>query len=147
MSNLFRAGLSPKTVVEVAAQTMPNLELSRQMSSAAQSMRAETKLSEVASRVSMLTPEMQTIVSTGEFVGDLPGALQNVATAHQGEFQSTSKMSTARIGCWMLLLLTLGTYLMFMIFVRKFYDTAFQKLGEEPLPMLVRPLSQDQTLP
>lgn len=131
LSRLFKIGMAPKSAVEHAAAAMPNLELAGQMARAAAGMRNETKLSEVADQVSMLTPEMKSIVMTGEYVGDLPGALSNVAQAHKAEFNSLDQTSRVRIGCWMLVVVIGGSLLAGGIFQKMFYDGMIDRiLGE-----------------
>ncbi len=140
LSNLFKSGISPKTAVEAAANVMPNLELATKMQSAANSMRAETKLSQVVQDISMLTPEMGSIVATGEYVGDLPGALASVAEAQRAEFSSADKAGQMRIGCWMLLLIMGGSLLILAGFYRLFMDGMMEKISEDTPVQMILPL-------
>jgi type II secretory pathway component PulF len=140
LSNLFKSGIAPKTAVEAAASVMPNLQLATKMLSAANAMRAETKLSQVVQDISMLTPEMSSIVATGEYVGDLPGALASVAESQRAEFSSTDKASQMRIGCWMLLLIMGGSLLILAGFYRLFMDGMMEKISEDPPVQMLLPL-------
>lgn len=138
LSNLFRGGVAPKPAVELAAECMPNLELARQMADAASRMRAETRLSEIAAQTSLLSPELKSIVMTGEFVGDMPGALANVADAQRSEFEAASRSSKMRIGCWMTLVVLLGSALLFGLFYRMFADNLFKSVLDDTGPGIIR---------
>lgn len=138
LSNLFRGGIAPKPSVELAAECMPNLELARQMRVAATHMKAETRLSEIASQTSLLTPELKSIVMTGEFVGDLPGALANVAEAQRSEFEAASHSTKMRIGCWMAILILMGSALLFGIFYRNLADSLFKNVLDDSGPSSIR---------
>lgn len=131
LSNLFRGGVAPKPAVELAARCMPNLDLARQIAETAARMSTETRLSEIASQTSLLTPELKSIVMTGEFVGDLPGALGQVADAQRSEFDAATRSSTMRIGCWMSIVIFLGSVLLFGIFYRMLADSLFKSVLED----------------
>ena len=88
----------------------------------------------------MLTPEMRSIVATGEYVGDLPGALANVAEAQRSEFSSADKAGQIRIGCWMLLLIVGGSLLILAGFYRLFMDGIMQKISEDPAVQMMLPM-------
>jgi type II secretory pathway component PulF len=128
LSNLLRAGIAPKTALEVAAGSMPNLALAEQASSAAHSMSAESKLSDFAQRIPMLPPEASSLIQTGEMVGDLPGTMAQVARIEEAEFQQSDKMNRMRVGCWMVLIMVLGSCLMGGLFFRMFYDGIFEQI-------------------
>jgi type II secretory pathway component PulF len=127
LSNLFESGVAPKTAVEIAASSMPNLHLSGQLSTASNRMGAETPLSKVVGEMASLTPEMRAMIQTGEIVGDLPGQLDHVYRAQRDEFQTVDRHGRFRIGCWILLVFIAATILFYAMFWRSFYDGIFKR--------------------
>ncbi|MFI5386832.1 MAG: type II secretion system F family protein [Fimbriimonadales bacterium] len=129
MGNLAKVGLPPKAVWELSAATVPNLEIRRQLEETGQRMSEQTKLSEAMTMSRQVPDEYAPIVQTGEITGDVPGALIRASQSQLEEFKAGDQGAKARVGCWILLLLFLGSAIMFGIFygsiIGKFVDQAF----------------------
>ncbi|HTQ09161.1 MAG TPA: type II secretion system F family protein, partial [Fimbriimonadaceae bacterium] len=131
LGKLSNVGLPPRTVWELATGTIPNLELRRQMDQTGQRMSERTKLSEAMTMSAAVPQEYAPIVQTGEITGDVPGALMRASQSQLEEFKAGDQGSKARVGCWMLLLIFIGSAAIFALFYGWFYPVLFKKiLGE-----------------
>ena len=91
MSMLARGGAPPNVCLQVAAASMPNLELARRMLATAATMKENERLSSALQRSDLLTPEYRNVVENGELTGDVPGAVMNMARATSAEFEARDK--------------------------------------------------------
>jgi type II secretory pathway component PulF len=91
MSMLARGGAPPNVCLQVAAASMPNLELARRMMATAATMKENERLSAALQRSDLLTPEYRNVVENGELTGDVPGAVMNMARATSAEFEARDK--------------------------------------------------------
>lgn len=104
LSNLSRAGISPRQSFRLATETVPNQDIRLALERQADQMTDQTKLSEALHGTKMLPHELSAMVQTGEITGDVPGQLMNGARIQQQEFDHQDKNVRTRVGCWMLLL-------------------------------------------
>ena len=88
LQNLAKAGLAPKSSFDIAADSMPNRELSRRAREAAAQMRENQSLSEALRSAGLFDPQMNDVVSTGEITGDVPRAMAQVASAQAGDYDA-----------------------------------------------------------
>lgn len=131
LSNLSKIGLPPKTVWELASATIPNLEVRRQMEETGRRMSEQTKLSEAMSMARDVPDEYAPIVQTGEVTGDVPGALLRASQSQLEEFKAGDQAAKAQAGCWMLLLIFIGSAALCGGFYGWFYPQLAKKvLGE-----------------
>jgi len=128
LGKLSNVGLPPKTVWDLATGTIPNLELRRQMEETGQRMTERTKLSEAMTMARTMPDEYAPIVQTGEITGDVPGALLRASQSQLEEFKAGDTGTKARVGCWMFLLLIIGSIVMFGLFYGWFYPVLFKKV-------------------
>ena len=104
LSNLSRAGISPRQSYLLATETVPNLHIKEAMLEQGRQMTDQTKLSDALHNTKMLPYELTMMVQTGEVTGDVAGQLMNGAVAQREEFDHQSKNLVQRVGCWMALL-------------------------------------------
>ncbi len=116
MGNLAKVGMPPRTIWELSAATIPNLAVRHQLEQTSQRMSEQTKLSEAMQMSRQVPDEYAPIVQTGEVTGDVPGALIRASQSQLEEFKAGDQGVKGRIGCWILLLLFLGSAIMFGIF-------------------------------
>lgn len=131
MSNLAKTGLAPRTVWELSTATIPNQAIRSQLEETGKRMSEQTKLSEAMSMSRQMPEEYAPIVQTGEVTGDVPGALMRASSSQMDEFKSSDQGSKARVGCWMFLLMGIGSAIMFGMFYGWFYPRLFQKIAGE----------------
>jgi len=91
MSMLARGGAPPNVCLQVAAASMPNLELARRMLATASTMKENERLSSALRRSDLLSVEYQNVVENGELTGDVPGAVMNMARATNADFEARDK--------------------------------------------------------
>jgi type II secretory pathway component PulF len=118
LANLSKVGLAPKTVWELAVGTVPNLAIKQQLGETGQRMGEQTRLSEAMTMSQQMPDEYAPIVQTGEVTGDVPGALMRASQSQLEEFKASDQASKVRVGCWMLLLMVVGSLIMFAIFYK-----------------------------
>ena len=131
LANLSKVGLAPKTVWELATGTIPNLEIRRQLESTGRRMTEQTRLSEAMTMEKSMPDEYAPIVQTGEITGDVPTALLRASQSQLEEFKAGDIGSKARVGCWMLLLIGIGSAVLIWLFYGWFYPVLFKKISGE----------------
>lgn len=131
MSMLAKTGLSPRSVWELSTGTMPNLEMKRQMDETGRRMSESTRLSEAMTMNRTLPEEYAPIVQTGEVTGDIPGALARASQSQLEEFKAGDQASKVRVGCWMLLLIVVGSLVMLWLVYGVLYGEITNKITSE----------------
>ncbi len=91
LSKLSKAGISPNSSWKLATETVPNLEMQARLTDAASRMHTGSRLSDVVFGSRIFPDEYAPIISTGELVGDVPGALEQLERVSRNEFEETSK--------------------------------------------------------
>lgn len=132
LSNVMKGGAAPRTALEVAGQSMPNLHMSREILEKTRQMSAETPLSAVASQISAFRPEMRAMIQTGELTGELPNQLEQIYRVQRDEFQVTDQANKVRIGCWMLLVMLAASLLAYGLFQKLFYQGIMDRTINAP---------------
>lgn len=131
LSHLARGGTSPKSSWSVAASAVPNLILRDELEEIGASMSDRTKLSEALARTRLLPEEFGFVVETGETTGVVSGSLADVARMAEQELRDADLKSRMRLGCWMALVVGIGSAIMFGILYGVFYRELIPKiLGE-----------------
>ncbi len=101
LSKLSKAGVSPNSSWKLATGTVPNLEMQARLTDAAERMHTGSRLSDVIFGSRIFPDEYAPIISTGELVGDVPGALEQLERVSRNEFEETTrkaKWGSMRIG-------------------------------------------------
>lgn len=104
LSNLSRAGIAPRAAYNLAAQTVPNLNIRHALEEQGRQMTDQTKLSEALQGTKMLPYELSAMVQTGEVTGDVAGQLLQGAKAQQQELDHQHNQTKLRVGCWVAML-------------------------------------------
>jgi len=100
LTMLSRTGLTPQTCWNAAAECAPNMSVQKELLTVGQSMTQSSKLSEAIVRSNLFDPEFAPVVTTGEMVGDVPGAIDRYASISQDALEKSTKYSKMRLGCW-----------------------------------------------
>ncbi len=101
MGRLARGGTSPQQMWNLAADSVPNLEMRERLREAGSRMHSGSRLSEVIFGSKLFPEEYAPVISTGEMVGDLPGALDQLERVSRTEFDVSTgraRWGSARIG-------------------------------------------------
>jgi general secretion pathway protein F len=131
MSNLAKVGMPPKTVWELSVGTIPNLEIRSRMAETGRQMSEQTRLSEAMTMSQQVPDEYAPIVQTGEVTGDVPGALMRASQTQLEEFKASDQMSKMRVGCWIFLLMGVGSAILMGMYYGGFMKPLMNKiLGE-----------------
>jgi len=101
MSMVSRGGLSPQNTFLLAAESVPNLYVRQRLTEEGSVMKESDKLSAAIRRTNLLPPEYGNIVETGEVTGDVHRALEHVARATEGDFQTRDATAAVRTN-WIL---------------------------------------------
>ncbi|HWA82249.1 MAG TPA: type II secretion system F family protein, partial [Fimbriimonadaceae bacterium] len=128
MGMLSRVGLSPKQVWDLSMATVPNLEMRRRFNETGGQMTEQTKLSEAMSMSRQMPEEYAPIVQTGEVTGDVPGALLRASQTQLEEFKAGDNASKLRVGCWMVLLMGVGSAILIMMYYGGFMGPLMKKI-------------------
>lgn len=102
LSHLSKAGIYPQTAWKLACDSVPNLAMRDRLLEAGQRMNSNTKLSDVVFGSKIFPQEFAPIIATGEMVGNIEGALNQLEQASKTEFDvSTSKarIRSVSFGC------------------------------------------------
>lgn len=125
LSRLSKAGLSPFSSYQLAASAVPNIEISRRLSEEGKGMRDSTSYGPLLASSSLMPVEYGGLIATGEQVGRLPEALEEVSQITQKEGEEASRWFQARAGCWGLLVLFGGGLLAFMVVYGTYLNKVF----------------------
>lgn len=128
MGMLSKVGLPPKTVWDLSIATVPNLEMRRRLDETGKQMTEQTRLSEALSQSRQVPEEYAPIVQTGEITGDVPGALIRASQTQLEEFKVGDTASKMRVGCWMLLLMGVGSAILIMMYYGGFFKPLMDKI-------------------
>lgn len=128
MGMLSKVGLPPKTVWDLSVGTIPNLAVRNDLNNTGARMTEQTRLSEAMLMSQHLPEEYAPIVQTGEVTGDVPGALMRASQSQLEEFKAGDQATKARVGCWMLLIMVVGSLIMFGMFYGGFTKTMMDKI-------------------
>jgi type II secretory pathway component PulF len=118
MGMLSRVGMPPRTVWELSVDAVPNLEMRSRLAQTGTAMGEQTRLSEAMLKSKDLPEEYAPIVQTGEITGDLPGALIMASQSQLEEYKAGDQAVKARVGCWMVMFMVLGSLALFVIFYK-----------------------------
>jgi type II secretory pathway component PulF len=131
LSNLAKAGISPRQSYLLAMETVPNARIRDALADQGLRMTDQTKLSEALHRTNLLPHEVSAMVQTGEITGDVAGQLFQVAKAQQDELDHQHKNTKVRVGVWVAMLGLCGAPLAFFWLYRDFMLGLIQKLTGE----------------
>ena len=112
---LSRGGVAPQTAWALSADCAPNVVVRDRLVEAGRIMRSDSRVSDAAFRSGLFPEEYAPVISTGEMVGDLPGALERLAQVSRGEYDSQTQYAKYRAvgwGCLMSFVAGLGGFAM-----------------------------------
>lgn len=139
LSKLSHAGISPFRSWELAAEAVPNLELSRRLVEAGDKIQAGSRLSEVVFGSKLFPDEYGPVLATGEMTGDVVSALERLADMSKTEFDASTTYAKARTTGWGCLgmIITAGILLavLFYFFYHQLLGAALEGLpNPETMP-------------
>jgi type II secretory pathway component PulF len=134
MSHLAKSGLAPNRAWQLAADTIPNLEMRDMVANVGGRLHGAERLSDIISQSRLFPEEYGPVVATAEYTGDIPGAMEQLARISEGEFQSAQNYTKARSGCWGILLLFVTSGILLAMFWYTWYHELPGKVleGMEP---------------
>lgn len=100
MGKLSQAGIPYATSWEVAAGSVPNRTMRKELLAANGALTGTEKASDLIARSSMFPPEYASVVATGEYAGNVPGSLEQLSRMSKQDFETQTNLSKARTGCW-----------------------------------------------
>lgn len=101
LSRLGKAALPPHRMWPLAAEAVPNMEMGQRLSETGRSLHDGSRLSEAIFNSGVFPPQYAPLISTGEMVGDVTGALDQLEMVSRGDYdESTGKarFTSTRIG-------------------------------------------------
>lgn len=117
LNQLSKAGIYPQTAWTLASEAVPNVAVQEQLVKAGQLMNANSKVSEAVFGSKLFPEEYAPMISTGEMVGNISGALEHLEDASRTEFGVSStraRYQSMSFGCT-LFLITGGIVLIVMV--------------------------------
>jgi general secretion pathway protein F len=131
LQNLAKAGLSPKSSMEIAADSLVNRELARRAREAAAAMRENEPLSLALKRAELFNYDMNNVVETGEITGDVPRAMAQVAASSQGEFEARDSTLGPISRAFLIVPAGIMVLMMLVVLYYTLYNGIFRQLGTE----------------
>jgi general secretion pathway protein F/type IV pilus assembly protein PilC len=125
LSRLSKAGLSPFSSYHLAASAVPNMEISRRLSEEGKGVRDSTSFGPLLASSSLMPVEYGGLIATGEQVGRLPEALDEVSEITEKEGEDAARWFKMRVGCWGILVLIGGGLLAFMVVYGTYLSKVF----------------------
>ena len=131
LSMISRSGIVPNVAWALAANAVPNDAVRDELLVAGAKMREGSRLSEAM--VGTLFPEQFVgAVATGEMVGDVPGALDQMTLAGKAEFETAQTYAKVRGGCWGALALAVTSGILLILFFKFWYqDLVHKVIGDD----------------
>lgn len=105
MSRVSRAGIAPAKAWQLSAASVPNLIMRENLMAAGAHLQGAERLSEILARTKVFPEEYVPVVSSAEYIGDVPAAMERLANMSNGEFVAAQNVAKLRGGCWGLLAL------------------------------------------
>jgi type IV pilus assembly protein PilC len=102
LSRLGKAGLPPHRMWPLAAAAVPNLEMSRRLVQTGRSLHDGSRLSEAIFNSGVFPQQYAPLISTGEMIGDVPGALDRLEVVSRGDYDESTgraRFTSTRLGC------------------------------------------------
>jgi type II secretory pathway component PulF len=121
LSRLAMAGFAPARAWDVAADTVPNLEMRDMLKEVAGRLSGAERLSDVLHGSRLFPDEYAPVIATAEYTGDLGGALDGLSRSSKAEFEAAQNWAKARSGCWGALGCFLTSAIMFGILLYVWY--------------------------
>lgn len=100
MSRLSKAGFPPARSWQLAADTVPNLEMRDQLLEVAGKLSGAEKMSDIIHGSRLFPDEYSSMVATAEYTGNLPGIMDQLADHSRGEMLTAENYSKVRSGIW-----------------------------------------------
>jgi type II secretory pathway component PulF len=120
---LSQAGLPPRTVFELAADTLPNLSLREEMRGLARTMGETERMSQALRRSSLLPPEYASVIETGEISGDVPRAFDQIAQDAYGSFQARDRGTVSGLTFLIMAVILVGFAIVAVMLYRVYATT------------------------
>lgn len=132
LSRLSVAGISPQRAWELAVPCAPNEEMQARLHQAGIKMREGSRLSEAVFGSNLFHEDYAPVIATGEMTGDISGALQTLADASRGEFETSNakaRTRTGQLGCFAVFLTgAVITILMAYFWYNRFFGAVLDGL-------------------
>jgi type II secretory pathway component PulF len=100
MSRVSRAGVSPARAWQLAAESVPNIIFRDELMGIGRGLQGSERMSDLVFKSKLFPEEYAPMVATGEYTGDLSGALDKLAQVSEGEFVAAQNYAKVRSGCW-----------------------------------------------
>ena len=130
LNKLGKAGISPYTSWNLAADAVPNAAFSEKLRNAGAGMGENTKLSSMLYKSNLFPHEISAIVETGEVTGDLGPSLDQAMDYARADQQVADTTLKIKAGCWATLLIFGGGMIAFMIMYSSYLHSAFKVLDD-----------------
>jgi type II secretory pathway component PulF len=117
LSRLSHAGIPPNTAWERAVGAVPNLEMQSRLRQAGSKMHSGSRVSEVIFGSKLFPEEYAPVISTGELVGDVGGAMDQLERMSRIDYDESTKKArrgSLTIG-GVIAILTSGLVLYFIV--------------------------------
>lgn len=121
LSRLSASGIPPSRAYELAAETVPNIEVRKRMRTMAENVRENTKLSEIVASSNMFSYEYRDMISTADITGDLPGTLDKLAAMNESEQRSRTNLIKVMSGMSGLLWIAITALAAMAVFYHAWY--------------------------
>ena len=129
MSRVSRAGVSPARAWQLAAESVPNLTFRDELVGAGSNLHGSERMSDLFHRTTIFPEEYAPMVATGEYTGDISGALDRLSQVSEGEFVAAQNWAKVRSGCWG----ALGCFLTSAIMLGMFWYAWYYELPKKVL--------------
>jgi type II secretory pathway component PulF len=100
MSRVARAGIAPARAWQLAADSVPNQAFRDELLGVGKNLGGSERMSDLVFKSKIFPEEYAPIVATGEYTGNLPGALERLSQVSEGEYQAAENYAKVRSGCW-----------------------------------------------
>ena len=124
LGTLLRNGVPVLTALKITEQIIPNVKLKEAIAQTREAVTDGKTLAQPLARSKMFPQLMLDLLKIGEDTGDLPGALENIATTYENELTLSLRVATNLIEPAMIICMALGVgFLLFSILSAMFAIT------------------------
>ncbi|MCX6881600.1 MAG: type II secretion system F family protein [Verrucomicrobia bacterium] len=124
LGTLLRNGVPVLTALKITEQIIPNVKLKEAIAQTREAVTDGKTLAQPLARSKMFPQLMLDLLKIGEDTGDVPGALENIATTYENELTLSLRVATNLIEPAMIICMALGVgFLLFSILSAMFAIT------------------------
>jgi len=121
LSRLSAAGIHPALAYQMAAETVPNQTIREKMRTMTGALRENMRLSEIVSGTDLFPHQYRDMIGTADLTGDLPGALEQLASMNESEQRSRTNLIKVMSGMSGLLWIAITALAAMAIFYHAWY--------------------------